>query len=66
MMLLIRFLSSEYSVEQAYRAIDGVKRLFDGLEIAGEDACESPGEVGRESQMAAEGPVDAYRQAELR
>ena len=42
MMLLIRFHLSEYSVEQAYRAIDGVKRLFHGFEIAMEDAGEAP------------------------
>ena len=41
-MLCICFNSSENSVEQSYRAVDGVKRLFHGLEIAVMDAGETP------------------------
>ena len=34
------------SVKHAYCAIDGIKRLLYGLEVAGEDACQSPVQVG--------------------
>ena len=34
------------SVEHTYRAIDGIKRLLYGLEVAGEDTCQSPVQVG--------------------
>ena len=33
-------------VKHAYCAIDGIKRLLYGLEVTGEDACQSPVQVG--------------------
>ena len=51
--------------EEADSAVNGVKRLLDSLEIAAENACETPVEVGRETEVLMQLPVGTHCDTKL-